>query len=59
MSKDNIDKIVKDLIQNGWKGTTHNDFKEKLGDEYSYDQIERIRVRYNYILTIDISKNKW
>lgn len=59
MRKDNIDKIVNDLIKSGWRGKTHSDFKEKLGEEYSYDQIERIRVRYNYILTIDISKNKW
>lgn len=49
MRKHNVDKIVKDLIQSGWKGKTHRDFKEKLGDEYSYDQIERIKARYNYI----------
>lgn len=49
MRKDNVDKIVKDLMQSGWKGNTHKDFKEKLGNGYSYDQIERIRVRYKYI----------
>lgn len=57
MRKDDIDNIIKNLIQSEWKGSTHKDFKEKLGEEYSYDQIERIRARYKYI-TKD-KNNNW
>lgn len=52
MRKYDIDKVVKDLIQSGWVGNTHKDFKERLGDEYSYDQIERVRARYKYIMKV-------
>lgn len=49
MYKSDVDKIVAGLLEEGWKGNTHKDFAEKLGYAYSYDQIERIRVRYLYI----------
>ncbi len=49
MRKYDVDKLVTSLIQSGWQGKTHKDFKEKLGGEYSYDQIERLRLRYKYI----------
>lgn len=50
MRKKDVDKIVYGLIKENWKGKTYKDFKEKLGDGYSYDQIGRIRARYLYII---------
>lgn len=54
MHKNDVDRIVSVLIKEGWNGKTHKDFEiklgeMKLGEKYSYDQIERIRIRYLYI----------
>ena len=49
MYKSDVDKIVNELLAEGWNGKTHKDFAEKLGYAYSYGQIERVRVRYLYI----------
>jgi len=49
MRKEDVDKIVKDLIEEGWTGKSNKDFKEKLIGGYSHDQVERVRARYNYI----------
>ncbi|MCI9079977.1 MAG: hypothetical protein HFH68_13845 [Lachnospiraceae bacterium] len=49
MQKGDVDKIVALLLEEGWQGKSHKDFAEKLGDVYSYGQIERIRARYKYI----------
>ena len=51
MQKSDVDKLVAMLLEEGWKGKTHKDFAEKLGDGYSHGQIERIRARYKYIGT--------
>lgn len=49
MRKNDVDNIVYSLIKEGWRGKTYKDFKEKLGNSYSYDQIGRVRARYLYI----------
>ncbi|MDE6615598.1 MAG: hypothetical protein K2K35_03455 [Lachnospiraceae bacterium] len=49
MQKSDVDKLVAMLLEEGWQGKSHKDFAEKLGDRYSYGQIERIRTRYKYI----------
>ena len=49
MQKSDIDKIVARLFEEGWQGKSHKDFAVKLGEEFSYGQVERIRVRYRYL----------
>lgn len=49
MQKKDVDNIVNILLQEDWIGKTHKDFEKKLGKGYSYDQVERIRMRYMYI----------
>jgi len=49
MQKSDVDKIVARLLEEGWQGKSHKDFADKLGEEYSYGQIERIRARYKYV----------
>ena len=49
MQKKDVDSIVEGLLKEGFTGETYKDFEEKLGEEYKYGQIERIRARYKYI----------
>lgn len=49
MQKSDVDKIVAMLFEEGWQGESHKDFAEKLGEGYSYSQVERIRIRYRYM----------
>ncbi len=49
MQKSDVDKLVAMLLEEGWQGKSHKDFAERLGNGYSYGQIERIRARYRYI----------
>ncbi len=49
MFREDVDRIVKELLEEKWEGKDKKDFYEKFGGKYSRDQIERIRVRYSYL----------
>lgn len=52
MRKNEVDRTVKTLLDEGWVGKSYKDFENRLGGLYSHDQIERIRARYRYIMEI-------